>query len=92
MLLYAVISKFFSCTYYSPLSSSEARRVKYLIWLVIDFSLEMSLRVNLSQPTMVSVLNIMLDPLFFTDLLLNCYLDLNWTHVMYQKNILSYFR
>ena len=42
---------------------------------------------------MVSVLNIILVPLFFTDLiLLNPYLGLSWMHVMYQKNILSYFR
>jgi len=42
---------------------------------------------------MVSVLNIILIPLFFTDLLLlNSYVDLSWMHVMYQKNILSYFR
>lgn len=59
---------------------------------MIAFSLGMSLRVNLSQPTMVSVLNIILIPLFFTDLLLNSYVDLSWMHVMYQKNTLSYFR
>lgn len=60
---------------------------------MIDFSLGMNLRVKPSQPTVVSVLNTILVSLFFTDLLLlNPYLDLSWMHVMYQKNILSYFR
>lgn len=42
---------------------------------------------------MVPVLNTVLIPLFFTDhILLLSYLGLSWMHVMYQKNILSYFR
>lgn len=42
---------------------------------------------------MVPVLNILLVTLFFTDLILSLsYLGLSWMHVMYQKNILSYFR